>query len=91
MHDLRVSSLATHPTFLHKMRDSLQSVRERLFPHEALDEVRAAKEARQRDDETDYGFDERLRVDEIGKLLEGQEHHVRRRRPRLHSLLEGLG
>ncbi|GAA5855842.1 hypothetical protein JCM9279_003335 [Rhodotorula babjevae] len=77
VHDLRVSSLATHPTFLHNMRDSLQSVRERLFPHEALDEVRAAKEARQRDDETDYGFDERLRVDEIGKLLEGQEHHYR--------------
>jgi len=75
MHDLRLSSLATHPTFLHKVLDSSHS--ERSFLAEALDEIRAAKEARQGDDETDFGFDERIRVDEIGKLLEGQEHHVR--------------
>ncbi|BGP49632.1 hypothetical protein JCM10450v2_005533 [Rhodotorula kratochvilovae] len=77
MHELRVSSLATHPTFLHNVLDSLQGMRERYFPREALDELNAVKEARQHDDPTDYGFDERIRVDEIGKLLEGQEHHYR--------------
>lgn len=44
------------------------------FPREAIDELKNAKEEEK--DEIDYGFDERLRIDEIGKLLEGQQNHV---------------
>jgi len=44
------------------------------FPREAIDELQNAKDEEK--DETDYGFDERLRIDEIGKLLEGQQNHV---------------
>ena len=81
MHELRVSSLATHPTFLSSMLQSLpyyQHAR-KYFSREALEQIRRTKEQEEdslEGDETDYGFDERLRVDEIGKLLEGQENHV---------------
>jgi hypothetical protein len=73
MHELRVSSLATHPNFLSGVLASFRQTRERYFPREALDELKAAT----LDDKTDYGFDERVRINEIGKLLEGQEDHVR--------------
>lgn len=82
MHELRVSSLATHPTFLSSMLQSLpyyQHAR-KYFSREALEQIRRTKEQEEdslEGDETDYGFDERLRVDEIGKLLEGQENHMR--------------
>ncbi|GAA5998434.1 uncharacterized protein JCM10292_002691 [Rhodotorula paludigena] len=77
VHELRVSSLATHPTFLSNALDSLHRARQRYFPREALEEVETAKRNRLQNDTTDYGFDERLRVNEIGRLLDGQEHHFR--------------
>ncbi|GAA6040517.1 hypothetical protein JCM8097_005444 [Rhodosporidiobolus ruineniae] len=77
MHELRISSLATHPTFLSSVLDSLHRTRERYFPREALDELKAVKHDRQKEDATDFGFDERIRINEIGKLLEGQEDHYR--------------
>ncbi|GAA5986110.1 hypothetical protein JCM11641_004714 [Rhodosporidiobolus odoratus] len=77
MHELRISSLATHPTFLSSVLDSLHRTRNHYFPREALDELKAVKEDRQKADRTDYGFDERIRINEIGRLLEGQEDHYR--------------
>ncbi|GAA6016278.1 hypothetical protein JCM10207_000455 [Rhodosporidiobolus poonsookiae] len=77
VHELRISSLATHPTFLSSVFESLAHARERYFPREALDELKAVKLDHQREDKTDYGFDERIRINEIGKLLEGQEDHYR--------------
>ncbi|GAA5915909.1 hypothetical protein JCM6882_001759 [Rhodosporidiobolus microsporus] len=77
MHELRISSLATHPTFVSSVFDSVRRTRERYFPREALDELKAVKHNRQKEDSTDFGFDERIRINEIGKLLEGQEDHYR--------------
>jgi hypothetical protein len=74
LHELRVSSLATHPNFLSGVLASFRQTRQRYFPREALDELKAATV----EDSIDYGFDERIRINEIGKLLEGQEDHVRR-------------
>lgn len=76
MHELRVSSLATHPTFLSSIMKRVHETAHTYFPREAIDELKSAKEEEK--DETDYGFDERLRIDEIGKLLEGQQNHVSR-------------
>ncbi|GAA5864751.1 hypothetical protein JCM8547_008297 [Rhodosporidiobolus lusitaniae] len=75
LHELRISSLATHPTFYSSVLDSLHRASERYFPREALDELKAAKQDQHK--AVDYGFDERLRVNEIGRVLEGQEDHYR--------------
>ncbi|GAA5932377.1 hypothetical protein JCM10213_005304 [Rhodosporidiobolus nylandii] len=77
MHELRVASLATHPTFLSSVLHSIHRTTARYFPREALDELKAVKQDKQKEDTTDYGFDERIRINEIGKLLEGQEDHYR--------------
>lgn len=74
MHELRVSSLATHPTFLSSVLKRVHDTADTYFPREAIDELKTAQ--KEEDDETDYGFDERIRIDEIGKLLEGQQNHV---------------
>lgn len=94
MHELRVASLATHPTFLSSMLKSLPYYEHarKYFSREALEEIRRNREQEEdslEGDETDYGFDERLRVDEIGRLLEGQEHHVSPRFP--HAALHATG
>ncbi|GAA5889293.1 hypothetical protein JCM5296_005858 [Sporobolomyces johnsonii] len=73
MHELRISSLATHPTFLSSIMKRVHDTADRYFPIETLDELKAGHE----DDVVDYGFDERIRIDEIGRLLEGQEDHYR--------------
>ncbi|GAA5895694.1 uncharacterized protein JCM6883_001591 [Sporobolomyces salmoneus] len=75
MHDLRVSSLATHPTFLSSILKRVHDTADSYFPREAIAELEKAQN--QDEDETDYGFDERIRVNEIGKLLEGQQNHFR--------------
>lgn len=74
MHELRVSSLATHPTFLSSILKRVHDTADSYFPREAIVELEAAKKDDK--DETDYGFDERIRVNEIGRLLEGQQNHV---------------
>ncbi|GAA5983907.1 hypothetical protein JCM5350_001787 [Sporobolomyces pararoseus] len=75
MHELRVSSLATHPTFLSSILKRVHDTADTYFPREAIAELKTAKEGDT--DETDYGFDERIRVNEIGRLLEGQQNHFR--------------
>ncbi|GAA5829989.1 hypothetical protein JCM3766R1_006729 [Sporobolomyces carnicolor] len=75
MHELRVSSLATHPTFLSSILKRVHDTADSYFPREAIVELEAAKKDDK--DETDYGFDERIRVNEIGRLLEGQQNHFR--------------
>ncbi|BGP29360.1 hypothetical protein JCM10296v2_001099 [Rhodotorula toruloides] len=73
MHDLRVSSLATSPAF----RSNSGSLVHSHLPPETLQEIERIGQELGDADGTDYGFDERLRVDEVGKLLEGQENHFR--------------
>ncbi|BGP22156.1 hypothetical protein JCM10295v2_001034 [Rhodotorula toruloides] len=73
MHDLRVSSLATSPAF----RSNSGSLVHSHLPPEALQEIERISRELGDADGTDYGFDERIRVDEVGKLLEGQENHFR--------------
>lgn len=67
MHDLRVSSLATHPTVYASAKQAVFDTKERLFPHQH-DQSDVDKGSI-----IDYGFDERLRVDEVGRLLLGQQ------------------
>ncbi|GAA6059003.1 hypothetical protein JCM10212_001713 [Sporobolomyces blumeae] len=74
MHELRVSSLATHPTFLSSILKRVHDTADVYFPREAIDELQKAK---REEDEVDYGFDERIRINEIGRLLEGQQNHFR--------------
>ncbi|GAA5879793.1 hypothetical protein JCM16303_004182 [Sporobolomyces ruberrimus] len=75
MHELRVSSLATHPTFLSSILKRVHDTADSYFPREAIDELKTAKKGDL--DAVDYGFDERIRIDEIGRLLEGQQNHFR--------------
>lgn len=67
VHDLRVSSLSTHPTVYSSARQAVFDTKDRLFAsnHGEKDAVKGP--------ELDYGFDERLRVNEIGPLLLGQQ------------------
>ncbi|SCV74946.1 BQ2448_7975 [Microbotryum intermedium] len=70
VHDLRVESVISHPTMFGSMRDHLQqSWKQRHKPHD--DEE--GEEAQGADSNIDFGFDERLRIDEIGPLLRGQD------------------
>lgn len=79
MHELRVSSLATDPAFFSSLYRALPYLGKSRKANSRRDEDAddSDEEEESKVDEVDYGFDERLRVDEIGKLLEGQEHHVR--------------
>ncbi|KAI5478939.1 hypothetical protein MNV49_004460 [Pseudohyphozyma bogoriensis] len=58
LHNLRVSSLATHPT-------TFQSAKKQIA-------ATLGGSAGDGEGEVDYGFDERLRVTEFGKLITGQ-------------------
>lgn len=79
MHELRVSSLATDPAFFSSLYRALPYLGKSRKANSRRDEDADDSDAEEESkvDEVDYGFDERLRIDEIGKLLEGQEHHVR--------------
>lgn len=83
MHELRLSSLARAPSSISGLFDSVPYRREarQHFERERRRRLGADQDAHDDlfdSDGTDYGFDERLRVDEIGRLLEGQEHLVSR-------------
>lgn len=81
MHELRLSSLATYPSSLSALFNSAP-YRQEARKYLAREKRRHSGSGRDDEDDwlesdgIDYGFDERLRVDEIGRLLEGQEHHV---------------
>ncbi|BGP53177.1 hypothetical protein JCM8202_003693 [Rhodotorula sphaerocarpa] len=79
MHELRVSSLATDPAFFSSLYRALPYLGKSRKANSRRDEDADDSDAEEESkvDEVDYGFDERLRIDEIGKLLEGQEHHMR--------------
>ncbi|POY73499.1 hypothetical protein BMF94_3436 [Rhodotorula taiwanensis] len=82
MHELRLSSLATYPSSLSALFNSAP-YRQEARKYLAREKRRHSGSGRDDEDDwlesdgIDYGFDERLRVDEIGRLLEGQEHHMR--------------
>lgn len=67
IHDLRVSSLSTHPTVYSSARQAVFDTKDRLFASHHVE-----KDA-SKGPSVDYGFDERLRVNEIGPLLLGQQ------------------
>ncbi|KDE05354.1 hypothetical protein MVLG_04268 [Microbotryum lychnidis-dioicae p1A1 Lamole] len=66
VHDLRVESVVSHPTMFGSMRNHLQQTWKQ--KQTRLDNDEETKEAA-----LDFGFDERLRIDEIGPLLRGQD------------------
>lgn len=72
IHDLRVSSLSTHPTVYSSAKQAVFDTKERLFAHQSSDTSEASKGP-----VVDYGFDERLRINEGGRLLLGQTDHFK--------------
>lgn len=74
LHDLRVSSLATYPSAYQSAKKSLILHTEKVFHTRQEKAVAPTAEG---GDETDYGFDERIRVSEVGALLLGQENNFK--------------
>ena len=72
VHDLRVESLATHPTVYSSAKQAVFDTKDRLFAHQGEQTARTAKGPA-----VDYGFDERLRINEGGRLLLGQTDHFK--------------
>lgn len=70
LHDLRLSSLLTHPNLLKTAKAQLAAAKSKWLATEASSDKPA-------DEAVDYGFDERLRVNEIGRLLTGQDAHFK--------------
>jgi len=81
IHDLRSASLLQHPNLYKSALAAVSKTKTALLVKAGqagvgagwLAEAEAAGVA----DEVDYGFDERLRVNEIGKLLTGQDNHFK--------------
>lgn len=73
IHDLRVSSLATHPTMYSSAKQAMYDTKDRIFAHQGSEGPGTAIKG----SVVDYGFDERLRINEGGRLLLGQTDHFK--------------